>query len=141
VIRLFKFEVQPRNGEILTMFSGIDFVLEFYYGHSGTNIDVTFEVKTQDDIMVFHSGVIITKNNDSQKGMYTTVCSLPRQLLNAGVYAVSVIFGENQRHELFRITDCISFEVVQEAAGSNHSKLPGIIFPELESVSSFKNLA
>ena len=141
VIRILKFEVVSRTGEILTMFSGIDFVLEFYYGNSGTNIDVTFEVKTQDDIMVFHSGAIVTGNYDSQKGMYSTICSLPQQLLNAGVYSVSIIFGENQRYVLFNINDCINFEVMQEAAGSNHSKLPGIIFPKLESVSSFKPYA
>lgn len=141
VVRILKFEVLPRSGNILTMFSGIDFVLEFYYGHSLTNIDVTFEVKTQDDVMVFHNGVVVSSNFDSQKGIYTTVCSLPQQLLNAGIYSVSIIFGENQRHVLFNIKDCISFEVMQEAAGNNHSKLPGIIFPKLESVFSFKPYA
>lgn len=138
VIRILKFEVIPRTGDILTMNSGIDFVLDFYYGHSLTNIDVTFEVKTQDDIMVFHHGANITTEYDSKQGIYTTVSSLPQQLLNAGIYSVSIIFGENQRYVLFHTKDCLSFEVMQEAAGSNHSKLPGIIFPKLESVSTFK---
>jgi lipopolysaccharide transport system ATP-binding protein len=137
-IRIFKFEVVPRSGERLTMYSGIDFILEFYCGHSGTNIDVTFEVKTGDDIMVFHNGLIVTNKNDSQRGIYTIVCSLPQQLLNAGVYSVSIIFGENQRYVLFSIRDCISFEVMQESTGTNSDKLPGIVFPKLESVSSFK---
>ncbi len=137
-VRILKFEAVPRNGEIITVFSGIDFVLEFYYAHSGTNIDVTFEVKTQDDTMVFHSGANITQNNDAQQGVYTVVCSLPQQLLNTGVYSISVILGENQRYVLYKLNDCISFEVMLETSGSNHSKLPGIIFPKLQSVSSFK---
>ena len=61
-----------------------------------------------------------------------------QQLLNAGLYYVSIIFGENQRYVLFNIIDCISFEVMQESTGSNSNKLPGIIFPKLVSISSFK---
>jgi len=139
-IRIIKFKAEPRNGDILTMFSGIDFVLEFYCGHSGKNIDITYEVKTQDDIMVFHSGAIVTNNYDSELGKYIVTTSLPQQLLNAGVYSVSIIFGENQRYLLYQIRDIISFEVVQETAGSNSSKLPGIVFPRLESVTTFKKI-
>jgi lipopolysaccharide transport system ATP-binding protein len=139
IIRLIRFEVIPRTGDMLTMYSGIDFVLEFYYGHSGTNIDITYEVKTQDDIMVFHSGSVITENYSSKKGIYTTICKLPQQLLNAGVYSVSIIFGENQRQVLFKIFDCISFEVMQESTGSNYSKMPGVVYPKLELISSFKH--
>lgn len=130
-IRILKFVVEPRNGAFLTMLSGIDFLLTFYCGIENANIDITFEVYTQDDMVLFHNGLIITKNNDSKIGIYSIRCSLPTQLLNSGRYSISLIFGQNQRYVLYKVDSFITFEVSHETMGSNSNKLPGVVFPEL----------
>lgn len=134
-VELVDFEIVPRNGKLLTMFSGIDFVLKFNSYVEHKTIDLTFEVVSQDDVIVFHNGATVTPENNSEIGEYQVTCSLPDQLLNAGIYSVNLIFGENQRFLLKQYEDIISFEVLQEIAGSNSSKLPGIVFPKLEVLS------
>ncbi len=134
-VELIDFDIVPRTGNLLTMLSGIDFVLKFNSYVEHKTIDLTFEVVNQDDVIVFHNGATVTAENNSEIGEYLVTCSLPEQLLNAGIYSVNLIFGENQRFLLKHYEDIISFEVLQEIAGSNSSKLPGIVFPKLEVVS------
>lgn len=139
-IRILSFYAVPQTGDYLTILSGIDFHLEFYCGVSRANIDITFEVFTQDEILVFHSGNIITSNYDSQVGVYSVNCHLPNPLLNTGIYSVSLLFGQNQRHVLYKTDNFISFEVLRETIGSNSNKLPGVIFPLLHFETSFRTL-
>ncbi len=139
-IRILKFEVVPQQGEMLTMFSGIEFQLEYFNGMEGKNTDITFELTNQDDVVVFHSGAQLAQNNDSERGIYQISCRLPKQFLNAGVYGISIIFGENQRYVLYQVRDFLSFEVMPEASGSNSSRLPGVTFPQLEISHSVKQI-
>ncbi len=130
-IRILKFDVVPQEGELLTMFSGVSFKLKFYNFEQDKNIDVTVEVSNNDDVIIFHNGVIVTKNNDSKVGVYEVNLALPKQFFNAGFYNIKILFGENQRYLLYQ-NDCIaSFEVIQETAGSNSSRLPGVAFPKI----------
>ncbi len=137
-IKLLKVETVPREGDFLSMFSGINFNIDFYNRIVGSNIDLTIEVGTKDNLVVFHNGFIINEKHDSQYGIYSVCISLPQQLLNAGIYTLSIIFGENQRYQLYKTENIITFEVMQETTGSNSSKLPGLIFPKLETTTSFK---
>jgi lipopolysaccharide transport system ATP-binding protein len=134
-VELIDFDIVPRKGSLLTMLSGIDFILKFYSYVENKTVDLTFEVVNQDDVIVFHNGATVTAESNSEIGEYLVTCSLPEQLLNAGIYSVNLIFGENQRFLLKHYEDIISFEVLQEIVGSNSSKLPGIVFPKLEVVS------
>lgn len=130
-IRILKFDVVPQEGELLTMFSGVSFQLKFYNFKQDKNIDITVEISNNDDVIIFHNGVIVTKNNDSKEGMYEVNLALPKQFFNAGLYNVKILFGENQRYLLYQ-NDCIaSFEVIQEIAGSNSNRLPGVTFPNV----------
>jgi lipopolysaccharide transport system ATP-binding protein len=134
-VELIDFDIVSRKGSLLTMLSGIDFILKFYSYVENKTVDLTFEVVNQDDVIVFHNGATVTAESNSEIGEYLVTCSLPEQLLNAGIYSVNLIFGENQRFLLKHYEDIISFEVLQEIVGSNSSKLPGIVFPKLEVVS------
>ncbi|RDC64127.1 ABC transporter ATP-binding protein [Adhaeribacter pallidiroseus] len=138
-IRILKVNVTPQAGNLITVFSGINFNIQFYNFHEGKNIDVTLEVLNQDNILLFHNGGFITTNNDSKIGVYEMNCKLPKQFLNSGIYTVSLIFGENQRYILYKAEELIFFEVLHETSGSNSSKLPGLTLPKLEVVSSYKS--
>jgi|GEM_PF-6028597 len=56
---------------------------------------------------------------------------MPSNLLNAGIYSFNLIFGENQRYELYKIRSFTQFEILNEMAGSNSSALPGLIRPHI----------
>jgi lipopolysaccharide transport system ATP-binding protein len=126
-IRIKYFIVKPLKGDVLSISSGFTFEVFFYNYKSGINLDVTFELSTADEIVVFHHGTLITTNNDSQTGFYKVKGTLPSDFLNAGSYKFKVIFGENQRYVLFIVSEFVSFEVLNEGIGSNNSLLPGVI--------------
>lgn len=130
-IRILRFAVKPLTGKSITIAAGLSFELTFFNANAGINLDSTFELRTGDGIAVFHTGVLISTNNDSKAGVYTVGGVIPPRLLNAGNYTFKLIFGKNQRYLLFGIDDFISFEVENETRGSNSHLAPGIISPEL----------
>ncbi|TWR25169.1 ABC transporter ATP-binding protein [Mucilaginibacter pallidiroseus] len=131
-IRVLSFTVKPNNAPIISISTGLTFEMTFFNAHAGINLDATFELKNGDEIPVFHNGVLISTDNDSRRGLYTVKCSLPPYLLNAGNYTFKIIFGQNQRFELFSADDFIRFEVANESKGSNNYIAPGVIHPKLD---------
>ncbi|HEX8547633.1 MAG TPA: ABC transporter ATP-binding protein [Cytophagaceae bacterium] len=126
-IRIQRFDVKPIKGEVISLSSGIDFEIEFYNFRSKINLDVTFELKTLDEIVVFHDGALVTTANDSKEGVYTVKGQLGPFVLNAGTFVFNLIFGENQRYVLFKVDDFIQFEVLNETKGSNAENFPGVV--------------
>lgn len=131
-IRILRFNVNPASGDLIEISSGIVFEIEFYNFIENINLDVTFELRTSESIVVFHHGKIISSNRDSKKGVYCITGILNKNLLNAGEYLFTVIFGQNQRGPLYYIEDFIKFEVMNETVGSNSSIRPGFIVPNIE---------
>lgn len=138
-IRILEFAVKPLTGEIVSILSGFQFELRFMNYRENINLDVTFELRTVDEIVVFHQGTIVSSNKDSKRGVYTVKGQLPAHLLNAGVYTFRLMFGENLRHALFGISDLIQFEIQYESlVASNYSVKPGIIRPAIPFTSSYQ---
>jgi lipopolysaccharide transport system ATP-binding protein len=131
-IRITGFKVEPITGEVIFISTGAYFTISFYNHKPNINLDATFELKNDDEVILFHQGVLLSTHHDSMRGLYTVRGTLPANLLNAGRYAFKIIFGENQRYELFSVTDFIRFEVLNESAGSNSSLTPGVILPTIQ---------
>ncbi|MEO7214147.1 ABC transporter ATP-binding protein [Mucilaginibacter sp.] len=130
-IRIKSFKVEPIKGDVIFISTGATFTLVFYNHKANINLDATFELKNDDEVIVFHRGVLLSTNNDSKQGVYTVTGTLPPDLLNAGRYSFKLIFGENQRYELFVVDEFIRFEVLNESSGSNSFLIPGVISPNL----------
>jgi lipopolysaccharide transport system ATP-binding protein len=126
-IRIKRFDVKPVNGEVISISSGFDFELEFLNNKEDISLDVTFELKNSDEIIVFHNGTILSPNKDSKRGYYKVSSRIPAHTLNAGVYKFTLIFGESQRYEVCALEDFVQFEIMNEASGSNSSVLPGML--------------
>lgn len=138
-IKINEINISPRNGELLSIFCGLDINVHFFCFLENINIDITFEVVTIEDQIVFHSGCIISSENNSKIGNYAVKLSLPDQLLNSGIYSLNLIFGQNQRIIIFKSDYVLNFEVLNESTGSNSNKLPGIVLPKIESSIIFTN--
>ena len=130
-IRVQEFYVRSLNGSNISVSTGFEFCLKFYNSRSNINLDSTFELRTMDDIAVFHHGALITVNKDSKAGFYTVIGKIDPYIINAGYYKFSLIFGENQRYVLFEKEDVIQFEIANENIGTNSYKLPGILRPNI----------
>jgi lipopolysaccharide transport system ATP-binding protein len=131
-IKILKFEVRPLKGEIVSVSSGLEFELVFINNKADINLDVTFELRNMDEMPIFHHGALVSTNADSRVGEYTVIGRLPANLLNAGTYNFKIIFGENQRYELFSLEEIVQFEVLNESIGSNNNILPGVIRPNID---------
>ncbi|AEW02974.1 polysaccharide/polyol phosphate ABC transporter ATP-binding protein [Niastella koreensis] len=139
-IRILRFEVTPIEGDVISISSGINFEISFYNQKEDINLDITFDLKNEDDVVILHQGEIVTKERDSRQGIYTVKGQLPPHLLNTGTYTFTLIFGENQQHPLFGVHDFLQFEVMNERLGNTFRRLPGIIRPKIEYSSSFQLL-
>jgi lipopolysaccharide transport system ATP-binding protein len=130
-IRVLEFRVEPSSGKTISISSGFEFRIRFYNYKPNINLDATFELRTVDEVPVFHHGALISTSNDSKIGIYTVVGKIPPFYLNAGSYKFSLIFGENQRYALYTHEDIIQFEVANESLGSNSNRIPGIMRPHI----------
>lgn len=133
-IKVLEIGVKPRNGDHISIDSGILLTTKFYNFLESINLDITTELVTGEEVIVFHKGFLLSKEKDSKRGIYTITTEIPSMLLNTNLYKINLIFGENQRYALFKIKDIFAFEVENSNAGqgSNMSKTPGIIRPDLD---------
>jgi lipopolysaccharide transport system ATP-binding protein len=131
-IKLIEFKVYPCKGNTIMISSGVVFELLFYNFKENINLDVTFELSTSQDIIVFHNGIIISSDKNSKIGEYCVTGVIPSHFLNTGIYKFKLIFGENQFYCLYSIEDIIQFEILNETSGSNSNILPGILNPKID---------
>ena len=131
-IRILEFSVKPLNDGFLDIDSGMKVKLRFYNFQENINLDTTFELRTYEESVVFHTGVLISTQNNSKKGEYTVEFEIPKNLLNAGNYYFKLIFGMDQKVALFIANEIVGFEVENVKIGSNITTLPGIIRPNFD---------
>ncbi|KFC23523.1 ABC transporter ATP-binding protein [Epilithonimonas lactis] len=131
-IRILEFSVKSQTNSFLDIDSGAKVKLRFYNDSENINLDATFELRTYEESVVFHTGALITTNKDSKKGEYTVEFDMPANLLNAGNYYFRLIFGQDQRKALYICDDIVGFEVENVKLGTNIAQMPGIIRPKFE---------
>lgn len=133
-IRLESIAVTPLRGETLDVDSGIKVTTVFFNKIENRSLDFTLRLFTIDEICLFETGIILSSNSDAKIGYFSTKGIIPPHLLNAGAYKINLVFGESQKHVLYKIEDVISFEVENTATGrgSNMNRGPGVIRPMLD---------
>ena len=131
-IRILEFSATPSQGDFLDIESGVKIRLRFYNYKENINLDTTFELRTYEEAVVFHTGAFIAKNNSSQRKEYEVEFEIPAHLLNTGNYYFKLMFGQDQKIPLFIANEIVGFEVENVKLGDNISVLPGIIRPEFD---------
>ncbi|MCW3160384.1 ABC transporter ATP-binding protein [Chryseobacterium oryctis] len=131
-IRVKEFSVNPIQGNLIDIESGVRVKLVFENYFPNINLDTTFELKNYEELIIFHVGKLITENNDSKIGEYIVEFDIPAGLLNAGNYYFKLIFGRNQTEVLFAMDNFIGFEVENVKVGSKLHLYPGITRPTFE---------
>ncbi len=137
-IRIRSFSVTPCNGNNINVESGIHFKLVFHNYKPNIILDATIELRTLDDIIVFHTGKVVSPDKDSRIGEYTVEFSLPPFSINTGRYRVRIWFGEAQRYVLWGFFEHV-FEVENTLTGQgyNLATFPGILKPRFDYKVSF----
>lgn len=131
-LKINKINVSPIKGNVIDVDSGIELSYEIEHFKEDTILSSTVEISTSDEIIVFHIGHTITPLRNSKKGVYRITLEIPPHLLNSNKYKINLIFGENSRYLLFKITDILFFEVENTTINFTSTVLPGIIKPNLK---------
>ncbi|SFI24154.1 ABC transporter ATP-binding protein [Halpernia frigidisoli] len=131
-IRITEFSALPTKGKMIDIDSGVSVKLKFFSFLPNITLDATFELRTFEEVVIFHTGAFITKNEDSERKMYEIDFDIPAQFLNAGNYYFKIIFGKNQREVLYINENLIAFEVENVKLGTNVAVLPGLIRPNFD---------
>ena len=98
-VRIRSMEVKTSDGkEKITIDDEICVSLQFYNYVANSMIDCTFELRTADDMCVFHRWCNFSPNHDSKIGEQKISFSISKHLLNAGKYYFRVFFGENEAY-------------------------------------------
>ena len=132
-IRIRSMEVSDSKGGRITIDSDIDVKLQFYNYVANSMIDCTFELRTADDIVVFHRWLNFSPDHDSKVGEQQISFTIPAHLLNAGKYYFRVWFGENEAHLMWgELNYVFEVEFTEERVGELIlGQKPGFIRPEL----------
>jgi lipopolysaccharide transport system ATP-binding protein len=136
-IRLIDLKVEPLSGEMITTNSGIRFTVEFENKVPNASIDATIELRTVDDVTVFHRGTLIDVENNSRNGIYKVTATIDPHVLNAGTFYMNLIFGQNSTYMLMFCPEILSFDVENEADENGYKLLPGVIKPNLHFNTNF----
>jgi len=131
-IKVKEFSVTPISGNLIDIDAGVHVKLVFENYLPNINLDTTFELKNYEELVIFHVGKLITKDNDSKIGEYTVEFDIPSGLLNAGNYYFKLIFGKNQTEVLFMMDNFVGFEVENVKVGSKLHIYPGITRPHFD---------
>ncbi len=132
-IRIKSFEVLPLQGNVVNVESGIRFRMSFMCYKPDIMMDATFELHTLEDIIVFHTGKVLTPEKDSRVGIYTVEFTIPPFTLNTGKYVMKVWFGENQKYVLWgNYFHTFEVENTLTGQGYNMNVLPGIMKPRFD---------
>ncbi|MCR4828072.1 MAG: ATP-binding cassette domain-containing protein [Bacteroidales bacterium] len=131
IIRIKSFEVLALDGsKSINVETGLRFKLVFMNYQPNIMIDTTFELHTIEDIIVFHTGKVLTPEKDSKVGLYSVEFDIPPFILNSGMYKMILWFGENQKYILWgKYEHVFEVENTLKGQGYNMNTLPGILKP------------
>ena len=121
------------------------FVIEFEYWNLRPNLYVSLNVPlhNEKDVQVFSSLSIhepAWHGRPFPAGLFRSVCHVPGDLLNDGVYRAGVQFVQNEGVSVYDQEDVLVFNV-QDSYGADrgawHGKLAGVIRPQLRWTTEF----
>ena len=137
-IRIREFSISPIHGNIIDVESGIRINLVFKNNTPNIILDTTFELRTADDVIVFHTGKVLSPDGDSRKGFYQVTFDIPAHTLNTGNYTIRIWFGQNQKYILWGTYEHhFHIENTYTNQGRNLNNLPGILKPQFDIITDY----
>lgn len=124
--------VKPTNGHVINFNSGITLTFIVKSMIDKSLLDLSFDLRNQDEVLLLHHGNYISESNSLSKGVYQMVIKIPPFLLNEGSYYINAWLGLAATEMLGKIKEnAIRFRL--EPCEMDHilKPLPGIIRPML----------
>lgn len=126
-IKVLDFELKPKKGTFISKSSGLKFNLKFLNKIEDINLAVSLVLRNYEEVTITEIGCLISRDNDSKKGVYTIEGEIPANMINAGNYYFNIVFGQNQKVVLLYHERLHSFEIIDEANESSYSRSQGVL--------------
>ncbi len=131
-VQVLSFSVSPIAGSIINVVSGQKVHIEFFNKTPNVDLDISFFVKNSQNIVVFSTGLLISKKMDTKVGVQCIEFKIPPYTLNEDYYYFDLFWGHNRSDIAFRFEE-IGFEVhAAENELGELTKSPGIIYPKID---------
>jgi lipopolysaccharide transport system ATP-binding protein len=134
-VRLKSIHLTPKredNKPIITVKSPLEIHFEFWNEHDNIATNLSLHLFAATGECVFN---IITQLPVPilTKGIHTASCVIPGDLLNTGVFTVSVMVVRDTSVALYNFEHILSFEVEEERENTNwHGRFPGFVRPKID---------
>lgn len=118
-VRIHKIAVRgsnPDQPEELTIDQPCEIEVEYWNRRPQAVVHVTLHVYTEQGILAFTTGSAeqaVLEEDSLSVDLYRSVCHMPANLLNTGVYRIVLLIVENRSSVTYRLEDALSFEMVE----------------------------
>lgn len=131
-VKMKRIEVVPKlanPNDPITIFTPIDIEFEFWNYVDDIPLNLSLHLFTIHAECIFNVGSSSVKLT---KGLHKGICEIPANLLNDGIYSISMMVVGEASYSLYYFEDTVNFEVTEKREGSNwHGKHPGFVRPQL----------
>jgi lipopolysaccharide transport system ATP-binding protein len=130
-IKLLSLKVKPLTGEMIDINSGFILEVECLNNIQKASLDFSFEIISEDEILLVHHGKDIDESHKLQQGRYQLQIQIPGNILNKGIYYINAWFGLEKREVLLLLNRALKFEVFDAPVDHILKPLPGILRPSI----------
>jgi lipopolysaccharide transport system ATP-binding protein len=133
LVKVMRIEVIPQldnDSDLITIETEINIEFEFWNNITDKEINLSMVLNTVADECVFNVG---TAPKYLSKGLHKGVCRIPGNLLNDGIYKISMMIVGERSYSIYYYQDAINFEVNESREASGwHGKWIGFVRPKLD---------
>jgi lipopolysaccharide transport system ATP-binding protein len=131
--KILSASVTPTEGSVLNFGSGITLTFIIKSMIEGSLLDLSFDLKNQDEVLLFHHGNYICDSANLKTAVYQMSIKIPPYLLNVGNYTVDAWLGLAATEMLGNIQEnVVCFNVESSDVDHFLKQVPGILRPFLD---------
>lgn len=134
-VRLRSISIKPKRQDgkhVMTVKSPLEIEMEYWNEKDNVATNLSLHLYAATGECVFN---IITQLPVPllDKGLQKASCLIPGNLLNTGVFTISVMVVKDTSVPLYNFEDILTFEIEEERENTNwHGKFPGFIRPQID---------
>lgn len=130
--KILAIEALPDKGDAINFGSGIKLVFTIKSYITNSLLDVSFNVKSHDQTLLFNHGNYVTESKELKQGIYKVEANIPPYLLNEGSYSIDVWLGLGATEIVGEVcNDIISFDMERSNIDHIIKTIPGVLRPKL----------
>jgi lipopolysaccharide transport system ATP-binding protein len=136
-LRRVTIQTNDQDNNMITMETTFLIIVEYWNKIPATCLHITLHIRSEQGIVAFTTGSSQEPGWNGQsleKGLYRSVCHVPKNLLNSGRHSIAILVVRDLSNVIYVREDALVFDVVdkRERGGGWFGKEPGVVQPYLD---------